>query len=129
MTTDDRIRLHWYLPNSGETRQFRQGGTNVVPPDQDSAGPGGFRTLTLSYVTEIAPAMEEAGCTSVLVPTGSSCEDLWIVSPVLLAHTRTLLFLAAPHPPYPAPAADRASRGDLPAARRTQPPGVERGDR
>ncbi|MEU2437495.1 LLM class flavin-dependent oxidoreductase [Streptomyces rubradiris] len=98
MTTDDHIRLHWYLPSSGETRQFRQGGTNVVLPDRDSAGPGGFRAPTLSYLTEIALAVEEAGCTSVLVPTGSSCEDPWIVSSVLLAHTRTLRFLVALHP-------------------------------
>lgn len=68
MTTDAQIRLHWYLPSSGEGRPFRQGGTNVVLPDRDSAGPGGFRAPTLSYLTEIALAVEEAGCASVLVP-------------------------------------------------------------
>lgn len=98
MSPIDRIGLHWYLPSSGETRELRQGGTNVVLPEWRSEQTAHFRAPTLSYLTQIALAVEEAGCTSVLVPTGSSCEDPWIVASVLSSYTRTLRFLVALHP-------------------------------
>jgi alkanesulfonate monooxygenase len=93
----DTIRLHWYLPTAGESRDVQRGGTNVrVLGDEPPRSP--FRPPSLSYLTQIALALEEAGVDSVLVPTGSFCEDPWVVASALAAVTRRLRLLVALHP-------------------------------
>ncbi|HJA03446.1 MAG TPA: LLM class flavin-dependent oxidoreductase [Candidatus Microbacterium stercoravium] len=91
------IRLHWYLPTAGESRDVQRGGTNVRTLD-DEAPRSPFRAPSLSYLTQVALAVEEAGFDSVLVPTGSFCEDPWVVASALAAVTRRLRLLVALHP-------------------------------
>jgi len=95
--TEEGIRLHWYLPTAGESRDVQRGGTNVRTVD-DAAPRSPFRAPTLSYLTQVALAVEEAGFDSVLVPTGSYCEDPWVVASALAAVTRRLRLLVALHP-------------------------------
>lgn len=95
--TDEGIRLHWYLPTAGESRDTQRGGTNVRVLD-DAPPRSPFRAPTLSYLTQVALAVEEAGFDSVLVPTGSYCEDPWVVGSALAAVTRRLRLLVALHP-------------------------------
>ncbi|KAA9106378.1 LLM class flavin-dependent oxidoreductase [Microbacterium rhizomatis] len=104
------LGLHWYLPTAGESRDTLRGGTNVYPVDGEPAG-APFRRPSLSYLTQVALAVEEAGFDSVLIPTGSYCEDPWIVAAALAGVTRDLRFLVAQHPrtTTPAYAAHRAA--------------------
>jgi alkanesulfonate monooxygenase len=126
------IGLHWYLPTAGESRSFQRGGTNVHVPAglQTEAG---FRAPSLSYLTQIALGLEEAGFESVLVPTGSYCEDPWVVASALAAQTSTLRFLVALHPRTTTPALtahqaasfQRISKGRLALNVVTGEPGAE----
>ena len=97
------IGLHWYLPTAGEARSFQGGGTNVHVPVELQTD-AGFRAPSLSYLTQIALGLEETGFESVLVPTGSYCEDPWVVASALVAQTSTLRFLVALHPRTTTPA-------------------------
>jgi len=97
------LGLHWYLPTAGEARSFQKGGTNVyVPAELQTAD--GFRAPSLSYLTQVALGLEETGFESVLVPTGSYCEDPWVVASALISQTSTLRFLVALHPRTTTPA-------------------------
>ncbi|WP_196073055.1 LLM class flavin-dependent oxidoreductase [Nakamurella alba] len=89
--------MHWYLPTAGESTAFLEGGTNVHV-DAATRRSAPFRPPSLSYLTQIALSLEETGFRGVLVPTGSYCEDPWVVSSSLLAATRDLQFLVALHP-------------------------------
>jgi len=103
VSTGGSLGVHWYLPTAGESRSFQNGGTNVhVPAELQSSD--GFRAPSLSYLTQVALALEETGFESVLVPTGSYCEDPWVVASALLAVTRRLRFLVALHPRTTTPA-------------------------
>ena len=80
------INLHWFLPTSGD-------GRNVVP------GAGGHgRPATLEYLAQIARAADDLGFDAVLTPTGTWCEDAWLVTATLSQHTRRLRFLVAFRP-------------------------------
>ncbi len=81
------VALHWFLPTSGDSR------------DITAAGPGGHhRPPTLDYLAQVARAAEQLGFEAVLTPTGTWCEDAWVTTAALLAHTRTLKFLVAFRP-------------------------------
>ena len=99
----ESIGLHWYLPTAGEARSFQGGGTNVYVPAELQTD-AGFRAPSLSYLTQIALGLEETGFESVLVPTGSYCEDPWVVASALVSQTTTLRFLVALHPRTTTPA-------------------------
>jgi alkanesulfonate monooxygenase len=71
------VNLHWYLPSAGESRDTLRGGTNVQPVDAEPLR-SPFRPPTLPYLTQVALAVEAAGFSSVLAPTGSYCEDPWV---------------------------------------------------
>ncbi|MFT4234948.1 MAG: LLM class flavin-dependent oxidoreductase [Microbacterium sp.] len=96
-------RLHWYLPTAGESRDTLRGGTNVHTVD-GAAPRTPFRAPSLSYLTQVALAVEDAGFSSVLVPTGSYCEDPWVVASALAPLTRDLGLLVAQHPRTATPA-------------------------
>ena len=126
------IALHWYLPTAGEARSFQGGGTNVHVPAELQTD-AGFRAPSLSYLTQIALGLEETGFESVLVPTGSYCEDPWVVASALVAQTSTLRFLVALHPRTTTPALtahqaasfQRISKGRLALNVVTGEPGAE----
>ena len=80
------ITLHWFLPTSGDSR-------NVVP------GLGGHdRPASIDYLGQIARAAENLGFDAVLTPTGTWCEDAWLVTSALSQHTTRLRFLVAFRP-------------------------------
>jgi alkanesulfonate monooxygenase len=80
------ITLHWFLPTSGDSR-------NVVP------GAGGHgRPASLDYLVQIARAADKLGFDAVLTPTGTWCEDAWLVTSALSQHTTRLRFLVAFRP-------------------------------
>ena len=80
------ITLHWFLPTSGDSR-------NVVP------GLGGHsRPASIDYLGQIARAAENLGFDAVLTPTGTGCEDAWLVTSALSQHTTRLRFLVAFRP-------------------------------
>jgi alkanesulfonate monooxygenase len=79
--------LHWFLPTSGDSR-------TVVP-----FGPDGHRRPpTIDYLAQIARAADDLGYTGVLTPTGTWCEDSWLVTAALLRETSRLKFLVAFRP-------------------------------
>ena len=64
----------------------------------------GARTLSLDYVKQIAQAADSLGYEGVLIPTGRSCEDPWVVASALLSVTTRLKFLVAVRPGLHQPA-------------------------
>ena len=81
------VVLHWFLPTSGDSR-------TVVP-----FGPDGHRRPpTIDYLAQIARAADDLGFTGVLTPTGTWCEDAWLVTAALLRETKRLKFLVAFRP-------------------------------
>lgn len=99
--------LFWFLPTHGDGRYL---GTSI-----------GSRAVNLSYLTQVAKAADDVGFSGVLLPTGRSCEDAWIVAASLLSATSKLKFLVALRPGVIAPAVaarmtatlDRLSEGRL----------------
>jgi len=81
------VVLHWFLPTSGDSR-------TVVPFGPD----GHHRPPTLDYLAQIARAADDLGFTGVLTPTGTWCEDSWLVTAALLRETKRLKFLVAFRP-------------------------------
>src|SRR3954466_8133839 len=81
------VVLHWFLPTQGDSR-------TVVP-----FGEGGHRRPpTLDYLSQVARAADSLGFTGVLTPTGTWCEDAWVVTAALLRETTSLKFLVAFRP-------------------------------
>lgn len=101
------MNVFWFLPTHGDGRYL---GTTH-----------GARPVTHSYLTQVASAAEEAGFGGVLLPTGRSCEDAWVVASSLIAATRELRFLVALRPGIISPTVaarmsatlDRLSEGRL----------------
>ncbi|HWL42247.1 MAG TPA: LLM class flavin-dependent oxidoreductase [Ilumatobacter sp.] len=81
------VKLHWFLPTAGDSR-------TVVP-----FGEGGHsRPPTIDYLAQIAQAADRLGYEGVLTPTGTWCEDAWLVTAALLRETERLKFLVAFRP-------------------------------
>jgi alkanesulfonate monooxygenase len=97
----------WFLPTHGDGRYL-------------STGIGG-RHVSLGYLTQIAQAADELGYFGVLLPTGKSCEDSWVVASAMVPVTQRLRLLVALRPGLYEPAAaarmaatlDRISGGRL----------------
>ncbi|TPG65086.1 FMNH2-dependent alkanesulfonate monooxygenase [Ewingella americana] len=78
------LNVFWFLPTHGDGRYL---GT-----DKDA------RTVDLSYLQQIAQAADRLGFGGVLLPTGRSCEDSWLVAASLISVTQRLKFLVALRP-------------------------------
>jgi alkanesulfonate monooxygenase len=97
----------WFLPTHGDGRYL---GTTH-----------GARDVTLKYLTQVAKAADDCGYFGVLLPTGRSCEDSWIVASALAPLTERLRYLVAVRPGLQSPAVaarmtatlDRISNGRL----------------
>ncbi|HVY97863.1 MAG TPA: FMNH2-dependent alkanesulfonate monooxygenase [Dongiaceae bacterium] len=74
----------WFLPTHGDGRYL---GTEI-----------GARHVTLNYLSQIARAADELGYFGVLIPTGRSCEDSWIVASAMVPLTQRLRYLVAVRP-------------------------------
>lgn len=101
------MQVFWFLPTHGDGRYL---GTVH-----------GARSVDLSYLGQIAGAADDLGYEGVLIPTGRSCEDPWVVAAAMLPLTKRLKFLLALRPGVLAPTAaarlsstfDRLSGGRL----------------
>ncbi len=60
-----------------------------------SAPPSAAAPPTCPYLRQIAQAADQLGYYGVLLPTGKSCEDSWIVASAMLTSTERLKFLVA----------------------------------
>jgi alkanesulfonate monooxygenase len=58
----------------------------------------GARQLDHAYLKQVAQAADSLGYEGVLIPTGRSCEDPWVVAASLLPVTQRLKFLVAVRP-------------------------------
>src|ERR1700742_5188196 len=74
----------WFLPTHGDGRYL---GSEI-----------GARHVSLSYLSQIARAADGLGYYGVLLPTGRSCEDSWLIASAMLPLTRRLRFLVAVRP-------------------------------
>ena len=74
VTRPDQVNVLWFLPTHGDGRYL---GTTI-----------GGRATDLTYLRQIAEAADRLGYFGVLLPTGKSCEDSWIVASALLTSTR-----------------------------------------
>jgi alkanesulfonate monooxygenase len=95
------IKLHWFLPTSGDSRSLVGAGQGV--PGEVRGGPKetlspGFREPTIDYLADVARTAEKLGFEGVLTPTGTFCEDAWLTTAALLRETSRLKFLVAFRP-------------------------------
>ena len=65
----DQTDVLWFLPTHGDGRYL--GSTE------------GARESSLPYLKQIAQAADQLGYFGVLLPTGRSCEDSWIIASAL----------------------------------------------
>ncbi|MDO1737136.1 LLM class flavin-dependent oxidoreductase, partial [Escherichia coli] len=56
------------------------------------------RPVDLPYLQQVALAADSLGYYGVLLPTGKSCEDSWLVASALAPLTRRLRYLVAVRP-------------------------------
>ncbi|WP_377155759.1 FMNH2-dependent alkanesulfonate monooxygenase [Roseateles sp. UC29_93] len=78
------MKILWFIPTHGDSRYL---GTSK-----------GARVADFDYYRQIAIAADSLGYEGVLLPTGRSCEDSWIVAASLIDATRRLKFLVALRP-------------------------------
>ena len=101
------MQLLWFLPTHGDGRYL--------------ASATGGRALTFDYLRQGAQAADQLGYWGMLLPTGRSCEDSWVVGSSVAPFTRQLRFLIALRPGIMSPivgarmaaALDRATDGRL----------------
>jgi alkanesulfonate monooxygenase len=97
----------WFLPTHGDGRYL---GTTE-----------GARKVDFNYLRQIAQAADQLGYFGVLLPTGRSCEDSWIVASSVAPFTERLRYLVAVRPGLQSPSVaarmtatlDRVSNGRL----------------
>jgi alkanesulfonate monooxygenase len=87
------LQFHWFLPTQGDGRGLIEDGE---PPPAGRAG--GLREATLPYLSQIAIAAESLGFEAALTPTGSWCDDAWVVTAMLSETSERLRFLIAVRP-------------------------------
>ncbi len=80
----DKINVLWFLPTHGDSRYL---GTSL-----------GGRHVDLGYLKQVAQAADTLGYYGVLIPTGRSCEDSWVVASALAPLTERLRYLIAVRP-------------------------------
>ncbi len=84
------MNVFWFIPTHGDSRYL---GTTE-----------GARAADYDYFRQIAVAADTLGYEGVLLPTGRSCEDAWVVASSLIPATRRLKFLVAIRPGLTTPA-------------------------
>lgn len=78
------MQVFWFIPTHGDSRYL---GTSE-----------GAREVSFDYLKQVAVAADTLGYEGVLIPTGRSCEDPWVVASSLLPVTKNLKFLVAVRP-------------------------------
>lgn len=101
------MEILWFIPSHGDGRYL---GTTK-----------GSRVADYPYFRQIAQATDRLGYTGVLIPTGKTCEDPWMLAASLAPETERLKFLVAVRPGLMTPSTaarmastlDRISNGRL----------------
>lgn len=83
------LNMFWFLPTHGDG--------HYLGSDE------GSRPVDHGYLQQIAQAADRLGYTGVLIPTGRSCEDAWLVAASLIPVTQRLKFLVALRPSVTSP--------------------------
>ncbi|ARF49580.1 FMNH2-dependent alkanesulfonate monooxygenase [Pantoea stewartii] len=78
------VSVFWFLPTHGDGHYL---GTAE-----------GARPVDHAYMQQVAQAADRLGFGGVLIPTGRSCEDAWLVAASLIPVTQRLRFLVALRP-------------------------------
>jgi alkanesulfonate monooxygenase len=86
----ERTDVLWFLPTHGDGRYL---GSEI-----------GARHVSLGYLSQIASAADALGYFGVLIPTGRSCEDSWVIASAMVPLTRRLRYLVAVRPGLTEPA-------------------------
>jgi len=84
------LQVFWFLPTHGDSRYL--------------GSAEGARPVDLAYLQQVAGAADTLGYEGVLIPTGRSCEDPWVIASSLIGATRRLKFLVAVRPGLHQPA-------------------------
>lgn len=88
-TQGDGLNVLWFLPTHGDGRYL---GTSL-----------GARETDIDYLRQVAQAADRLGYYGVLIPTGKSCEDSWLVASALAPATKRLRYLVAVRPGLASP--------------------------
>ena len=78
------MKVFWFIPTIGDGRYLGEHRQS--------------RETNLPYLRQIATAVDELGYEGALLPTGTLCEDAWIVASSLMPATRRMKFLIAVRP-------------------------------
>ena len=73
MSAAEKIDALWFLPTFGDGRYL--------------GSPDTAREASFAYLKQIALAADSLGFEGVLIPTGRSCEDSWLVASALAPMT------------------------------------------
>src|SRR5580704_14739598 len=109
------LTFHWFLPTTGDGRSI-MGRGHSLPPAGAAGGPAGRpdaphirgasaqeRPPDIEYLAQVARSAEQLGFEGVLTPTGTWCEDAWLVTAALTRETSRLKFLVAFRPGLTSP--------------------------
>jgi alkanesulfonate monooxygenase len=83
------IRPFWFIPSHGDGRWL--------------GSAEGSRPTEFSYLSQVAVAADRLGFAGVLLPTGRTCEDSWVLASAFAPLTRDLKFLVAVRPGVTSP--------------------------
>ena len=89
MSNNSSANILWFLLTHGDGRYL---GTSA-----------GGREVNFNYLRQIAQAADQLGYFGVLLPTGRSCEDSWIVASSVAPFTERLRYLVAVRPGLQSP--------------------------
>ncbi len=87
----------------------------------------GARPVDYGYLQQIAQTADRLGFTGVLIPTGRSCEDAWLVAASMIPVTQRLKFACRLRPSVVSPTVAASSGDHGPAVKR--PGAVQSGHR
>lgn len=85
----NNLNILWFLPTSGDGHYL---GTTA-----------GGRDVDFDYLRQIARAADRLGYYGVLLPTGRSCEDSWVIASAVAPWTERLRYLVAVRPGLQSP--------------------------
>lgn len=94
--------IFWFLPTSGDTRYLGKSDFGRKP--------------TIEYLRSIATTSENLGYDGLLIPTGSSCLDPWVVASSLIPVTHRIKLLVALRTSLGAPVSSARQAATLDAA-------------
>jgi alkanesulfonate monooxygenase len=83
------VRPFWFIPSHGDGRWL--------------GSSEGARPTEFSYLSQVAVAADRLGFEGVLLPTGRTCEDSWVMASALVPVTQRLKFLVAVRPGVTSP--------------------------